>query len=143
MLRLATALAVLLASAAPSALAFSPAIRTHRKPAALKYHPTSFDRAVDCVSTFGKCDIDELLELSEELENFQGCFYEGGPEACAKEIDVRDRKDLADALLLQGELIERNRYIKDGNLFAYDVKADKDMHERDEFFDRIAPALDM
>ena len=82
-----------------------------------------------------------IHQPSLELENFQGCFYEGGPEACAKEID--DRKDLADALLLQGELIERNRYIKDGNLFAYDVKADKDMHERDEFFDRIAPALDL
>ena len=37
-----------------------------------------------------------------ELENFQGCFYEEGPEECEKEID--DRKDLANALLLQGEL---------------------------------------
>ena len=77
MLRLATALAVLLAIAAPSALAFSPAIRTVRKTTALKYHPTSFDRAVDCVSTFGKCDIDELLELSEGKRRTKGKYLIG------------------------------------------------------------------
>lgn len=87
------------------------------------------------------CDVEELLELSAELEKFQGCFYETDAETCTKEID--DRKDLADALLLQGELRERNHYVQEGNLFAYDVKADSDMHDRDDFFDRIAPALDV
>ena len=44
---------------------------------------------------------------------------------------------------MQGELRERNHYVQEGNLFAYDVKADSDMHDRDDFFDRIAPALDI
>lgn len=58
-------------------------------------------------------------------------------------FSLQDRKDLADALLLQCELQERNRYVKEGNLFAYDVKADADMHDRDEFFDKVAPGLDV
>ena len=56
---------------------------------------------------------------------------------------LQDRKDVADALLLQAELRERSHYIQEGNIFAYDVKADHDMHERDDFFAQIAPALDM
>ena len=112
------------------------------------------------------------LTLLTELEKYDGCYYEKGPEACEKEIDVRsiiaeyyyksmfflayiidtetdcsallqDRKDVADALLLQAELRERSHYIQEGNIFAYDVKADHDMHERDDFFALIAPALDM
>jgi len=50
---------------------------------------------------------------------------------------------LAETLLLQGELRERNRYIKEGNLFAFDVQADKDMHDRDMFIDRISATLDI
>ncbi len=37
----------------------------------------------------------------------------------------------------------RDHYVKEGNLFAYDVKADKDMHDRDNFIDKISPALDV
>ncbi len=37
----------------------------------------------------------------------------------------------------------RNHYLKEGNLFAYDVTADKDMHDRDNFFEKISPALDV
>ena len=40
-----------------------------------------------------------------ELDEYHGCFYEDGPEACEKEID--DRRDLADVLLLQSELQHR------------------------------------
>ena len=47
------------------------------------------------------------------------------------------------ALLLQGELRERNNYLKESNLFAYDVKADRDMHDRDNFIENIAPVLDI
>ena len=49
-------------------------------------------------------------------------------------------------MLLQLYLIYslyRDHYLKEGNLFAYDVKADKDMHDRDNFFDKISPALDV
>lgn len=35
------------------------------------------------------------------------------------------------------------RYLKEGNLFAFDVQADRDMHDRDAFIDKIAPGLDM
>ena len=28
------------------------------------YHPPAFDRAVECVSNYGLCDLDELVELS-------------------------------------------------------------------------------
>mmetsp|Transcript_12594 Transcript_12594/g.30737 ORF Transcript_12594/g.30737 Transcript_12594/m.30737 type:complete len:141 (+) Transcript_12594:137-559(+) len=140
MLRLASALAILVASTS----AFSTTqtgVRSFKTTTALCYHSTAFDRAVDCANRYGMCDVDELLQLSEELEKFQGCFYETDAETCTKEID--DRKDLADALLMQGELRERNHYVQEGNLFAYDVKADSDMHDRDDFFDRIAPALDI
>lgn len=92
---------------------------------------------MECVDAYGTCDVDELVELSAELEQFQGCFYESDPKACAKEI--HDRKDLADALLLQGELMERNECVQDGNLFAYHVKSDSDMLSRDEFFEKVAP----
>jgi VanZ family protein len=37
----------------------------------------------------------------------------------------------------------RNDYVKNGNLFAYEVKADKDMHDRDNFFNKIEDALDV
>eukprot|EP00956_Cyclotella_meneghiniana_P026883 scaffold59206_cov67-Cyclotella_meneghiniana.AAC.1 len=54
-----------------------------------------------------------------------------------------DRFDLANLLLLQGELQERMHYLEEGNLFAYDVQADRDMHDRDDFIDKIVPALDV
>ena len=46
-------------------------------------------------------------------------------------------------LLHLSYLFSRDHYLKEGNLFAYDVKADKDMHDRDNFFDKISPALDV
>ena len=128
MTRLASALAIVAAVVAPTS-AFSPAFSTKlasRATTSLKYHPAKFERAVDCADTFGKCSIEEMLELSDgkswyisksftaldvtgnfyancthfnilvhmlhyyntELEDFQGCFYENGDEACEKEIDV-------------------------------------------------------
>lgn len=69
-------------------------------------HPAetgSLDRAVDCANNFGMCDIDEILDLSDELDAYMGCFVEDGPEACENEIG--ERKHLADALLMQGEMM--------------------------------------
>lgn len=37
----------------------------------------------------------------------------------------------------------RDHYVKEGNLFAHDVKADKDMHDRDNFINNISPAMDV
>lgn len=50
---------------------------------------------------------------------------------------------MSNLLLLQGEMQERMRYFKEGNLFAYDVQAYRDMHDRDEFIEKIAPDLDV
>lgn len=46
-----------------------------------------------------------IIDKKQELDEYHGCFYEDGPEACEKEID--DRRDLADVLLLQSELQHR------------------------------------
>jgi len=54
----------------------------------LNYHPQTFERAVECAQNYGLCDIEELLSLSSELDQFQGCFYEDDEEACDKEIHV-------------------------------------------------------
>jgi len=36
-------------------------------PTALFYHPETFDRAVECANNFGLCNVDELLELSDDM----------------------------------------------------------------------------
>eukprot|EP00578_Thalassiosira_sp_NH16_P012053 CAMPEP_0181112060 /NCGR_PEP_ID=MMETSP1071-20121207/19613_1 /TAXON_ID=35127 /ORGANISM="Thalassiosira sp., Strain NH16" /LENGTH=177 /DNA_ID=CAMNT_0023196007 /DNA_START=113 /DNA_END=646 /DNA_ORIENTATION=- len=143
MLKLAPALSVIaVAIGIPSTLAFSTTeitarmTMTARKDTLLKYQPEfqpgtqfgappptgdisgAYDRAADCANNFGMCDIDELLDLSEELDEYLGCFVEDGPEACEKEID--DRQDLSEALLVQGEMREHQRYVQDGNIFAYE-----------------------
>jgi hypothetical protein len=42
------------------------------------------------------------INMTPELDEYNGCFYEESPEACEKEIE--DRRDLVGALLLQSEL---------------------------------------
>ena len=49
-----------------------------------------------------------------ELEEYKGCYYEEGAEACQKEID--DRHDLADLLLLQTEMQQRYISVLESNL---------------------------
>jgi hypothetical protein len=49
----------------------------------------TYGRALDCVNNFGMCDIDELIDLSEELDEYMdSCYVEDGPEACENEIGV-------------------------------------------------------
>ena len=49
----------------------------------------TYDHALDCANNFGMCEIDELLNLSEGLnECADGCYIEDGPEACEDEIYV-------------------------------------------------------
>mmetsp|Transcript_24268 Transcript_24268/g.41529 ORF Transcript_24268/g.41529 Transcript_24268/m.41529 type:complete len:100 (-) Transcript_24268:492-791(-) len=94
MFRIAPAIAIVLSSI-PSALAFSPSPARNNKAIArssttrLNYNPETYDRALDCANNFGLCGIDELLDLSEELDEYLGCYVEHGPEECEKEIDVR------------------------------------------------------
>eukprot|EP01083_Nonionella_stella_P136411 415079_1 len=127
MLKLALAFMLLAPISAFSATR-STIIRTS-SPTALCYHPETFDRAVECANNFGLCNVDELLSLSDELDNFQGAFYERDAVDQEKEID--DRKDLADLLLLQGELQARNDYFHKANLFAHDVQDDSLMKDRE------------
>uniref|UniRef100_A0A7S1ZBE1 Uncharacterized protein n=1 Tax=Trieres chinensis TaxID=1514140 RepID=A0A7S1ZBE1_TRICV len=80
----------------------------------------TFERAVECAENFGYCDLDELETLSDELEDYQGNFFEhGSPDLEAKE--VTDRNDVAEVLKLQAELRLRMDYMENANLFADDV----------------------
>ncbi|KAL7544173.1 hypothetical protein ACHAWF_007554 [Thalassiosira exigua] len=89
---LALAIAVLLVSF-PSTVAFSSTARVDigvtRFTTKLNFRPETYERALDCANNYGICGIDELLDLSEELDEYLGCYVEDGPEACEKEIDVR------------------------------------------------------
>jgi len=147
MLKLASTLAIFVATV-PSTLAFSSNVCAKTKMSArssastvMNYHPSdydpdtydhpsastftpepepqTYDRALDCANNFGLCNIDELLDLSEELDEYLGCYVEHGPEACENEIN--DRQDLAEALLVQGEMMEHNRYVQEGNVFPQDA----------------------
>mmetsp|Transcript_26149 Transcript_26149/g.41232 ORF Transcript_26149/g.41232 Transcript_26149/m.41232 type:complete len:104 (+) Transcript_26149:302-613(+) len=50
--------------------------------------PEPYVRAVDCANNYGLCSVDELLDLSEELDEFLECYIDD-PEACEEENDVR------------------------------------------------------
>lgn len=155
MLKLVSTLAIFAASV-PSTLAFTSEVHankiTARSPASttMNYHPSEFDpttyehpsaftpepepqtydRALDCANNFGLCNIDELLDLSEELDEYRGCYVENGPEACESEIN--DRQDLAEALLVQSEMMEHNRYVEEGNVFPQDaVNQNNENEQRD------------
>jgi len=56
---------------------------------------------------------------------------------------LKDRKDLADLLLLQGELQARNDYFHKANLFAHDVEEDSLMKDRDHFLNDELPEMDL
>jgi superfamily I DNA/RNA helicase len=98
-------------------------------------YPLNFERAVECGERYGLCNVDELERLAEELETYQGSFFEKTQELQEKEI--QDRKDLAEVLHLQAELIRRQDYLKKANLFEEDVKVFHDMKERDEFVENL------
>mmetsp|Transcript_2210 Transcript_2210/g.2664 ORF Transcript_2210/g.2664 Transcript_2210/m.2664 type:complete len:143 (-) Transcript_2210:818-1246(-) len=111
---------------------------------ALFYYPDeSFIRAIKCAGNTGMCDVDELIKLADELEDFQGCFFEENQEEelCNKEI--QDRKDVADTLRLQAELHLKQDYLKEANLFADSVKSEHDVLDREEFVENVLPGLDV
>mmetsp|Transcript_518 Transcript_518/g.1038 ORF Transcript_518/g.1038 Transcript_518/m.1038 type:complete len:186 (-) Transcript_518:307-864(-) len=157
--KLASTLAIF-AAIVPSTLAFSAtkinarSSATATKQTCLNYHPDSggfepqtetyaphpsaygpqteaqtYDRALDCVNNFGMCDIDELMDLSEDLDQDLGCFVDNGPEACENEIN--DRQHLAEALLVQGEMMEHERYVQEGNVFPQDANQNIQVNEQD------------
>ncbi|KAL3808459.1 hypothetical protein ACHAXA_008289 [Cyclostephanos tholiformis] len=155
MVKLASVLAIAVIGRLPSVAAFSPTINAAKialgQSTSLNYYPDNtflnyhqggdfpetqhdisltYDRAMDCANNFGMCDIDELLDLSEELDEYMGCFVENGPEACDHEIN--NRQELSEALLVQGEMREHQRYVEEGNVFPYDAIGNGNMNEREE-----------
>lgn len=79
----------------------------------------SFDRAVFCADEPSLCDVDEMFLLADELEKYQGCFFEGGDD-CEKE--KMDRLDVAGLLRLEAEVQLRHDYLENANLFKEDVQ---------------------
>jgi hypothetical protein len=106
--------AVVPTKSAPATARFFSTMRLH----AVEY-PKSFQRAVECSEKFGLCGVDELLQLADELESYEECYFEEGQSACEKE--EMDRQDVADILRLEAELSLRQDYLKNANLFAGDV----------------------
>mmetsp|Transcript_38455 Transcript_38455/g.78446 ORF Transcript_38455/g.78446 Transcript_38455/m.78446 type:complete len:140 (-) Transcript_38455:220-639(-) len=127
-------LAFLILGASTTAFIASPAFSRSSK-SALFFFPEHFERAVECAGKYGFCDLDELEKLGDELEKFNGCFFEQDEETCDKE--VLDRLELSDMLLLQRELRLKQQYFENGNSFVHDVKGEHDKHEREEFVDHV------
>ena len=132
-----------------SASAFgAPKVRLLSRPTALfstvkeeKQVVTYFDdwvRAVDCASKFGHCDVAELHELADKIEaGSDECTFEGDDkDLCDKEI--QDRKDVSELLRLQAELKLGMDYLEKANLFAYDVKEEHDIREREMEMDILS-----
>lgn len=96
-------------------------------------YPEKFERAVQCSTNFGMCDADELIDLAEELESYQGSFFEKDDTLRTKE--VQDRNDVADVLRKEAELKLRLDYLKNGNLFKEDVEDAVMIKRRDEYLE--------
>ena len=107
----------------------------------LRAFPQRFERAVECGSNYELCDVEELNELVEELESYQGSFFEADEQLQAKEI--QDREDLADVLRLEAELKLRQEYLQKANLFKQDVEDAAMIKERDEYVDLMEEYADM
>jgi len=103
--------------------------------------PERFERAVQCGSNFELCNVDELNDLVNELESYQGSFFESDEELRAKEI--QDREDLADVLRLEAELKHRQEYLKNANLFKEDVEEAVMLKHRDEYLELMDEYADI
>ena len=95
--------------------------------------PESFERAVKCSENIGLCDVDELMDLADELDSYQGSFFEEEDNLRSKEI--QDREDLADFLRKEAALKLRQDYLENGNLFKEDVEQAAMTRERDEYLE--------
>ena len=96
--------------------------------------PPEFHRAIECAKDHeqGMCDVEELLRLADELEQYDGCMIDwkvdmtnnSSVEAdCEKEM--MDRLDIADLLRTEGELLERRSTMEFSNLFKEEVEEDE------------------
>ena len=81
-----------------------------------------------------------MIELAEELESYQGSFFEKDDELRAKEAS--DRQDMADVLRKEAELKLRLDYLKNGNLFKEDVEEASMLKHRDEYLEAMEEYAD-
>lgn len=96
----------------------------------------TMERALDCAEKFGVCDLDQMEELANELEQMNGNYFEKpsasssdlGETMTLSEKEIADRNDLAEVLKMQSELRLRMEYLHDANLFA------KDVHDMDDAY---------
>jgi hypothetical protein len=65
--------------------------------------------------------VEEMLQLADELEEYQGCFFEENVHDCEKE--KMDRMDVADLLRLEAEVLLRRDYFVNANLFKENVES--------------------
>mmetsp|Transcript_19970 Transcript_19970/g.29249 ORF Transcript_19970/g.29249 Transcript_19970/m.29249 type:complete len:148 (+) Transcript_19970:157-600(+) len=123
---------------------FSPATTTpfvvrnvhHHHTTSTLFYTKNFERAVECASEYGLCDVEEMSKLADELDEYtDSCLYEKDEDMCIKE--VADRKDVSEVLRMMGELQLRSDYIKNANLFVDDVKKDAVNNVRDEFVENV------
>jgi len=102
----------------------------------LRFYPEEFERAVECAGTFGVCSVDELLKLADELDEYQGCFFE--KSEANRDKESIDRSDVADVLRLQSELLLRQQYLKNANIFNDDVQKNRLQKEREKLLELMA-----
>lgn len=93
-------------------------------------------RAVDCAEHFGKCTVDDLHALADQVEQAASgstdeCLYESADDADLCDKEAADRVDVAELLRLQAELRLGMEYLEKANLFKEDVMAEHDMRQRD------------
>jgi len=77
----------------------------------LFFYPDNYDRAVECATHFGTCNLDELEQLANDLEDFQAS--ETGGRIQGKD-HYKDTLQVKEILEMQGKLKElTNDYIND------------------------------
>lgn len=95
--------------------------------------PPEFHRAIECAKDHeqGMCDVEELLRLADELEQYDGCMIDWKVEMSRSSIEadcekeMMDRLDIADLLRTEGEILERRSTIEFSNLFKEEVEEDE------------------
>lgn len=113
------------------------------------YHQDHFQRAIECAQQEGLCGTYELLELAQELKEFDACLfvYEDDDEnqlsssnqdtVYTTEEDVcerqeMDRLDLADLLQTEGELRIRRDTVTFANSFKEQVEKQQQTIEEEQ-----------
>lgn len=85
--------------------------------------PPEFHRAVECAKHPGLCHVDELMRLSQELEQFDdSCEFVAAKPDDDCEAESLGRLDIADLLRAEGEMIQRRNTIEFSNKFKERVE---------------------